>query len=256
MDGGITAFQMDDDQFVPEDCNLFVTNTNSDISSPGALGALLFCLLADGQHVGGTLVEFTGLRNFENHQFQPPRTPVVNGEETVEFSIPGQAGDVWFITTDLFLFAHNEGYADSRNTMIVEIENHELVEASFPVESFELAPPLTVRIGIDIAPKAKKNNVEPGSPESLAVAILGSDDFDTNGVEVDSLRFGAGMAAPLAWKPRFRDVNGDGHADLIVRFAIGDTGIVCGDTQAELHGLADGDVPFVGSDYIRTTECP
>jgi hypothetical protein len=145
LDGGITAFQMDDDQFDPDDCNLFGLIAGADISSPDALTALLFCLIWHDRYwwdetIGIIPIDFAGLENLENHELLPASSPIANGEKVIDFSIEGQAGDVWFLTTDLYMPAHNAGWADSSNTLFVDLQNPELVEASFPYETFTVAP--------------------------------------------------------------------------------------------------------------------
>ena len=73
LDGGIAVFQMDDDQYDPDDCNLFEIIAGSDITSPDALSALLFCLIwNDRTWWDGTAIipiDFAGLENFQNHEF-------------------------------------------------------------------------------------------------------------------------------------------------------------------------------------------
>ena len=145
LDGGITVFQMDDDLYDPGDCNLFSVIADSDISSPDALNALLFCLILHDQYWwddthGLIPINFAGLENFRNYEYLPAAAPIADGAKTIDFSIEGQAGDVWFLTTDLYVTAHNAGWADSRNTLLVELHNPKIVEASFPSETFMAAP--------------------------------------------------------------------------------------------------------------------
>ncbi len=51
------------------------------------------------------------------------------------------------------------------------------------------------------------------------------------------------------------DVDGDGDEDLELHFAPGETGLVCGDTEASLIGkLFDGNA-IAGRDHLFTVDC-
>ena len=99
------------------------------------------------------------------------------------------------------------------------------------------------------------NNVDPGSTGSVPVAVLGSASLPVVELDVASLRLGEGAAMPTRWGPQYRDTNGDGHEDLILRFDISESGISCDDTSVVLRGLTVGGIPLIGTDYIRTVGC-
>jgi hypothetical protein len=108
-------------------------------------------------------------------------------------------------------------------------------------------------VAIDIRPFRRRNVVNPFSRGRVAVALLGAADFDVEDVDPDTLAFGPAGAAPAPWpRPRVRDVNRDGFADLLLWFRIPETGLALGDEQACLEGaLVDG-TAFAGCDAIRT----
>ena len=65
-----------------------------------------------------------------------------------------------------------------------------------------------------------------------------------------SLELGAGPARPKA--ATIADANGDTLEDLVLTFAIGDTGIVCDDTEVSLKGRTNLGVSIQGVDTIST----
>src|SRR5205823_6085299 len=109
---------------------------------------------------------------------------------------------------------------------------------------------------IDIKPGVFPNNVHPGANGKIEVAILGTASFNATNVNPMSVRFGhSGTEAPaLSWT--LTDVDGDGDVDMVLKFKISSTGILCGDTSARLTGMTLGGRPINAVDSINTVGCP
>ena len=110
-------------------------------------------------------------------------------------------------------------------------------------------------VSVDIRPKKDANRINPSSTKDINVAIFSVDGFDATTVNANTVRFGAtGIeAAPI--HVALRDIDGDGHLDMVVRFQIQDTGIKCGDTSAFLAGQISGGPSFIGSSPLTTVQC-
>ncbi len=113
----------------------------------------------------------------------------------------------------------------------------------------------SVKIDIDIKPGSDPNGVNPGNNGVIPVAILTTDTFDATEVNPASVTFGPAGATMVHKKAHLSDVDGDGDTDLLLHFETQSTGIVCGDTEAELNGETYGGVPITGSDAVKTAGC-
>ncbi len=110
---------------------------------------------------------------------------------------------------------------------------------------------------IDIQPWSDPNLIDPFSRLIIPVALLGSESFDVMDVDVTTLAFGPGGAAPAfdltnPWVLLFSrwDVNGDGNLDLLSHYRTEETGIALGATEACLTAETLGGIPVKGCDAI------
>ncbi len=104
------------------------------------------------------------------------------------------------------------------------------------------------------------------SEGSVRVILFGSPTFDvlpcadsscSNGVDYSKVVFGPGKA-PVAKRLHFRDVDGDGILDAVLRFEADDTKIKCDDKVATLTGVGTFGglvLPFSASDSLRPHRC-
>ena len=106
---------------------------------------------------------------------------------------------------------------------------------------------------IDIKPGSDDNPINPRSKGVIPVAVLTSNDFDAQQIDVTTVVFGPKLAIP-AHNGHIEDVNNDGLLDMLFHFRTEDTGIECGDTEAFLSGTAGGQ-SFSNFDSITTVGC-
>ena len=120
----------------------------------------------------------------------------------------------------------------------------------------------SIQPAVDIRPWSDDNWISASHPEPIPVAVFGSESFDVREVQAESLAFGPGRAAPIR-DVELRDLNGDGHLDLVSVYRTEPSGIVPGDREACLTGeivqqlpppLPPFDFPraFGGCDAVRT----
>ena len=114
--------------------------------------------------------------------------------------------------------------------------------------------PGPLNVALDFQPKDPKNTVNPSKGNSQ-VAILSSASFDARAIDPDTVRFGPNQVLDIDGKGRFRDVNGDGLHDLILRFSVAESGIQCGNSSVSLSGETFNGQAVQASDIIKTVGC-
>ena len=121
------------------------------------------------------------------------------------------------------------------------------------IGAVEFRGPMSV--SVDIRPKKDANRINPNSTKDINVAIFSVNGFDATTVDANTVRFGATGTEAAPVHGAIRDVDGDGRFDMVLRFAIQDTGIQCGDTSASLTGQTSQGLSIMGSSPLKTVQC-
>jgi len=117
-------------------------------------------------------------------------------------------------------------------------------------------PSNNLPVEIDIKPGSDPNSINPRSMGLVPVAILGSDSFDVFDVDVTTLAFGPGGAAPVHEEDgavpdgHYEDVNDDGFTDLVTHYVQKEA--LPAAPEACLTGETLDGIPFEGCDSVRT----
>jgi hypothetical protein len=119
--------------------------------------------------------------------------------------------------------------------------------------SFTTLSSAVLPVFIDIKPGNKRNKINPRSRGRIWVAILSGTEFYPLRIDIPTVRFGPDEAEAI--RHRVKDVNRDGVTDLLLKFKINDTGIVCGDTEATLTGETFDGLRITGTDTVKTVGC-
>jgi len=126
---------------------------------------------------------------------------------------------------------------------------------SFSITGEAELPPI-VFVEIDIKPGSDPNSINPRSMGVVPVAILGSDTFDVFDVDVTTLAFGPGGAAPVHLDngavpdDHYEDVNDDGITDLVTHYVQKEA--LPAAPEACLTGALDNGTLIEGCDSVRT----
>jgi len=109
-----------------------------------------------------------------------------------------------------------------------------------------------IEVDVDIKPGSWPNSINTKNKGVIPVAILGTQDFDVADVDVTTLAFGPGGAAPVHDPAgHYEDVNGDGLTDLVSHYATQETGLQVGHTEACVTGETLDGIPIEGCDAVR-----
>jgi len=115
-------------------------------------------------------------------------------------------------------------------------------------------------IKIDILPGVYPNVIYKNRPnEVIPVAILGSSSLSVSDINLSNLRFGPYSA--IAKSTEYKDVDGDGHTDLVGNYRVGDAGLGASSTKACIVGTVSdnssgADVSFKACDSVVMTNAP
>ena len=124
-------------------------------------------------------------------------------------------------------------------------------------DDFTYAPVTLVilDVPIDIKPGSDPNSINLNSKGVIPIAILTTEDFDATTVDPLSVEFGADGAVEACGKGHIEDVDEDGDLDLMLHFKTQETGIACGDIEADLTGETFDGQTIEGFDSINTVGC-
>jgi hypothetical protein len=112
---------------------------------------------------------------------------------------------------------------------------------------------VAMQVPIDIEPSKETTSTINFKKNNLKVAILTDGSFSADTVNPSTVRFGPAEATPT--RSQLKDVDRDGDDDLLVTFGTNDTGIVCGDTSANLTGETYSGDPIIGTDSFVSKGC-
>lgn len=128
--------------------------------------------------------------------------------------------------------------------------------AEFQIRNFStISVSVLQRVEIDIKPNKEPSPVNLKSKNVIPVAIFTTDTFDATTVDPLSVEFGPDGAFEAHGRGHIEDVDGDSDLDLVLHFAVQETGISCGDSSASLTGETFGGEAIEGSDSIKTVGC-
>lgn len=105
-----------------------------------------------------------------------------------------------------------------------------------------------LEVVIDIKPGSDENTINTRGGGSVPVAILTTGAFYALSVDIASITFGPGGAAPS--HSTIDDVDADGHMDLLLHFAESATGVQPGDVEACLQGATSQGRAIYGCDRV------
>ena len=112
---------------------------------------------------------------------------------------------------------------------------------------------LSVEVDIDIKPGDSTNCINNNGHGVISVAILGSDTFDVESVDVLSLDF-SGMGVRIkgngSQQCSFQEINHDAHLDLVCQFQDVDSVWDIGETVATVTGMTFEGLKLIGSDEL------
>jgi len=115
--------------------------------------------------------------------------------------------------------------------------------------------PTIVPVQIDIKPGSESNAINPENKGVIPVAILTTTGFNAARVDPLSVAFGPNGAKARNGKGLMEDADRDGDLDMVLQFPTHETGIKCGDIEAQLTGKTTSGMDIKGTDAIITAGC-
>lgn len=113
----------------------------------------------------------------------------------------------------------------------------------------------TLQISMDIKPGNDDVSppINPRSKGKIPVALLGSESFDVEDVDVDSLTFGASGYEQSLHKcaKSAKDANRDGYPDLLCHFYTAKTNFDGTSIEGRVRGKTEDGVEFEGASYLK-----
>lgn len=106
-----------------------------------------------------------------------------------------------------------------------------------------------LNVKIDIKPGCFPNSINLDTKGNVAVAILGSKDFDISTINRNTVVFAG--ASPLSTGQSVEDVNRDRYPDLVLHFSTQSLNLHARDIIATLTGKTNDGITFTGSDSVR-----
>jgi hypothetical protein len=153
---------------------------------------------------------------------------------------PFGLGGIALINLDTFYVAEPKNGDPTQGTTILIFDKASLV----------CTPALVQKVSIEVSP----SNIHPGHG-NVKVAILTDKSFNAATVDASSVRFGHNGTEAVALQSSMHDADNDGDLDMVLKFKVADTGILCGDQSAVLTGKTMGGQAIKGSDAIHTVGC-
>jgi uncharacterized delta-60 repeat protein len=187
--------------------------------------------------------------------FSPPAADFALARYNTDGSLDPTFGSGGKVATDLGGFDVAFGVALQTDGKIVAAGQGGS-SSDFAVARY-LGEPTGIAVSVDIKPGSSTNPIHLSSNGVIPVAILTTHSFDATTVDPSTVCFGdadnPGQRACTAHGTgQVRDANGDGRADLLLRFLTRQTGIDPGDTTACLTGKTFTGVNIEGCDSITT----
>jgi hypothetical protein len=122
---------------------------------------------------------------------------------------------------------------------------------------FHWTAPDWIEVGVDIKPGSEPNSIHCRAVNTVVtVAILTTEDFDALTVDHATVTFEGAREMHVDRRSgetvrHEEDVDGDGDADLVLHFRLGDTHLTCDATEGTLVGETFDGVGIEGTDGVR-----